>query len=74
MTLPETTRPWLDDDAAPPEVRSALAGTRDMPSEAELARLAGRLGPLVGVSAALLVPPAPALAVAPASPVCCANR
>jgi hypothetical protein len=71
VTVPEGTTPWLDDDAAPPELRTLVASGRgDGPSSAELERLAGRLAPLVGVTAAALVVsgPAPALAVAPASP------
>jgi hypothetical protein len=71
VTVPEGKTPWLDDEAAPAELRALVAtGRADGPSAEQLERLAGRIAPLVGITAAALVvpTPAPALAVAPASP------
>jgi hypothetical protein len=62
-------KPWLDDPHVGPEVRDLLRlGQVDGPSDADLARLASRLAPAVGL--AVLAAPTRALAevVAPANP------
>lgn len=47
--MSEEPRRWLDDPALDAALRAALeAGRAEAPSEAELASLAGRLGPLLG--------------------------
>jgi hypothetical protein len=59
-------KPLFDDATAPHELRSFVAMARgDGPSQADLDRLAARLGPVVGLSAGLLATSAAVLGSAP---------